>query len=430
MKNAPAAMRPAMFGMNSNSTIRVRLSPIATAPATKSVLRRLSACARSTRASAAQLPRPIISIVANAVCRPRGTTPATTIASGRIGRARKIPVTALSTVSARPGNAPAAQPQPTASTSAIAVAPTISSRVSGAAVSTCESTSCPSRVVPNGCGHEGGASRPLSIDKSEPSPGATNGPIRATPATSPSSARPTHALLFWRRGASRRFIARAIVWPDARLTAIAGYARRVIESEPELRDVIGSPSALVAGKVAGRLNDLTRQFIERSPFLCIATARPDGGLDVSPRGDPAGFVRILDERTLLLPDRPGNKLADTLTNLLADDRVALLFLIPGVGDSFRVNGRASVTDDAALLAASTIDGKAPKLGILVAIEEAYTQCSKALIRSDLWNPEKHIGRNELPSGGEILRSISDPELDSDQYDRERAERYARGEGLY
>ncbi len=204
----------------------------------------------------------------------------------------------------------------------------------------------------------------------------------------------------------------------------------MIESEPELRDVIGSPSALVAGKVAGRLNDLTRQFIERSPFLCIATARPDGGLDVSPRGDPAGFVRILDERTLLLPDRPGNKLADTLTNLLADDRVALLFLIPGVGDSFRVNGRASVTDDAALLAASTVDGKAPKLGILVAIEEAYTQCSKALIRSDLWNPEKHIGRNELPSGGEILRSISDPELDSDQYDRERAERYARGEGLY
>jgi uncharacterized protein len=204
----------------------------------------------------------------------------------------------------------------------------------------------------------------------------------------------------------------------------------VIESEPELRDVIGSPSALVAGKVAGRLNDLTRQFIERSPFLCIATARPDGGLDVSPRGDPAGFVRILDERTLLLPDRPGNKLADTLTNLLADDRVALLFLIPGVGDSFRVNGRASVTDDAALLAAGTVDGKAPKLGILVAIEEAYTQCSKALIRSDLWNPEKHIGRNELPSGGEILRSISDPELDSDQYDRERAERYARGEGLY
>ena len=204
----------------------------------------------------------------------------------------------------------------------------------------------------------------------------------------------------------------------------------MIESESQLRDVIGSPSALVAGKIAGRLNHLTRQFIERSPFLCIATARPEGGLDVSPRGDPAGFVRILDERTLLLPDRPGNKIADTLTNLLVDDRVALLFLIPGVGDSFRVNGRAEVTDDEGLLAASTVDGKPPKLGILVTIEEAYTQCSKALIRSDLWNPEKHVDRDELPSGGEILRSISDPELDPEEYDRERAERYERREGFY
>ncbi len=205
---------------------------------------------------------------------------------------------------------------------------------------------------------------------------------------------------------------------------------RTIQSESELRAIVGSPSQLVAGKIADRLNGLTRQFIERSPFLCIATARPDGGLDVSPRGDPAGFVRIIDERTLLLPDRPGNKIADTLTNLLVDDRVALLFLIPGVGDSFRVNGRAAVTDDESVLAASTVDGKAPKLGILVTIEEAYTQCSKALIRSDLWNPDKHLDRDELPSGGEIMRAISDPELDPEQYDRERAERYARREGLY
>jgi PPOX class probable FMN-dependent enzyme len=203
-----------------------------------------------------------------------------------------------------------------------------------------------------------------------------------------------------------------------------------ISSESELRSVIGAPSELVAGKVADRLNDLTRQFIERSPFVCIATASPDGGLDVSPRGDPAGFVRILDERTLLLPERPGNKLADSLTNLLADGRIALLFLIPGVGDSFRVNGRAEIVQDEELLADSTVDGKAPKLGILVAIEEAYTQCSKALIRSDLWNPEKHIDRDELPSGGEILRAVSDPQLDPEQYDRERAERYARREGLY
>ena len=205
---------------------------------------------------------------------------------------------------------------------------------------------------------------------------------------------------------------------------------RTIKDESELRAVIGAPSELVVGKIADRLNPLTRQFVERSPFVCVATARPDGGLDVSPRGDPAGFVRILDERTLLLPDRPGNRIADTLTNLLEDPRIALLFLIPGVGDSFRINGRASIVDDPELLADSTVDGKTPKLGILVEVEQAYTQCSKALIRSDLWNPERHIDRSELPSSGEILRAVSDPELDADQYDRERAERYARREGLY
>lgn len=207
-------------------------------------------------------------------------------------------------------------------------------------------------------------------------------------------------------------------------------AVRTIRDEHELRALIGSPTELVASKVADRLNDLTRQFVERSPFVCVATSSPDGGLDVSPRGDPAGFVRILDERTLLMPERPGNKLADSLTNLLADDRIALLFLIPGVGDSFRINGRASVIEDEELLAGSAVDGKTPKLGILVRVEEAYTQCSKALIRSDLWNAERHIDRSQLPSSGEIMRAVADPEFDAERYDRERAERYARGEGLY
>ena len=206
--------------------------------------------------------------------------------------------------------------------------------------------------------------------------------------------------------------------------------RRTIERESELREVIGSPTALVESKIADRLNDLTRQFIERSPFVCVATASPGGGLDVSPRGDPAGFVRILDERTLLLPDRPGNKLADSLTNLLADDRIALLFLIPGVGDSFRVNGRARIVQDEELLAPSAVDGKVPQLGIIVAVEEAYTQCSKALIRSDLWNPERHVARSELPSSGEIMRAVADPAFDAERYDGERADRYARGDGLY
>jgi uncharacterized protein len=203
-----------------------------------------------------------------------------------------------------------------------------------------------------------------------------------------------------------------------------------IRDEASLRELIGTPSELVAGKVADRLNELTRQFIERSPFVCVATGRPDGGLDVSPRGDPVGFVRVLDERTLLLPERPGNRLADTLTNLLADPRIALLFLVPGVGDTFRVNGRAALVDDEELLAPSAVEGKVPSLGILVRIEEAYTQCSKALIRSDLWNPERHIDRSELPSSGAIMRSLADPGLDAEEYDRARAERYARREGLY
>jgi PPOX class probable FMN-dependent enzyme len=207
-------------------------------------------------------------------------------------------------------------------------------------------------------------------------------------------------------------------------------APSTITDEQQLRAVIGSPSELVAGKIADRLNHLIRQFVERSPFVCVATTRPDGGVDVSPRGDPPGFARILDERTLLLPERPGNRIADTLTNLLHDPRIGLLFLIPGVGDSLRVNGRAVIVDDPELLVGSIVDGKTPRLGILVSIEEAYTQCSKALIRSDLWNPERHIDRSELPSGGEILKAISDPELDPEQYNREREERYARGEGLY
>ena len=207
-------------------------------------------------------------------------------------------------------------------------------------------------------------------------------------------------------------------------------APRPITNEAELRAIVGEPTELVVSKISNRLNDLTWQFIERSPFVCVSTKLPDGGVDVSPRGDPPSFVRILDDRTLLIPDRPGNRIADTLTNLLADPAIGLLFLIPGVGDSFRVNGRGTITDDADLLAESTVEGSAPRLGILVEIEEAYTQCSKALIRSDLWNPERHVDRSELPSSGEILRSLNDPEFDAEEYDRARAGRYARREGLY
>jgi uncharacterized protein len=204
----------------------------------------------------------------------------------------------------------------------------------------------------------------------------------------------------------------------------------VIASEADLRGLIGEPNELVQAKIADRLNELSRRWIERSPFVCVATCSPDGGLDVSPRGDPAGFVRVLDERTLLIPERPGNKLADTLTNLLADPRIALLFLVPGIGDTFRVNGRARLVDDAALLEPCAIEGKVPKLGILVEVEEAYTQCPKALLRSELWNPEKHADPSELPKASEILKAVGAPELDVGEYEVARAERYRRREGFY
>jgi len=204
-----------------------------------------------------------------------------------------------------------------------------------------------------------------------------------------------------------------------------------ITDETALRAVIGGePQPVVVSKIADHLNDLTRQFIERAPFVCIATSAPDGSCDVSPRGDPAGFVRILDERTLLIPDRPGNRIADSLRNILANPHVGLLFVIPGVGDTFRVNGRATITADAGLLAPSAVEGKPPKLGIVVEVEEAYTQCSKALLRSDLWNPDRHIERSDLPSSGAILRSLRDDAFDADAYDAARAGRYARREGFY
>jgi PPOX class probable FMN-dependent enzyme len=206
--------------------------------------------------------------------------------------------------------------------------------------------------------------------------------------------------------------------------------RDVIDTESGLRDVIGAPSALVAGKVADRLNDIFREYIKRSPFVCVATVSRDGGLDVSPRGDPAGFVRILDERTLLIPERPGNKIADSLTNVIATGRIALLFLVPGVGDSFRVNGSARITDDPDLLEQSAVEGQTPKLGLVVTVEEAYTQCSKALVRSDLWNSANHVDPKVMPTTGQMLKAISDPTLDVDEYERARVERYRNREGLY
>lgn len=202
-----------------------------------------------------------------------------------------------------------------------------------------------------------------------------------------------------------------------------------IRDEEELRRLLGEPSDLVRAKVGDRLNELTRQFVDRSPFVLLATSAPDGTCDISPRGDPPGFVRTLDEQTLLLPERPGNRLADSLRNILANPRVGLLFVVPGVGDTLRVNGRATLVTDDELLAPSAVDGKVPKLGILVDADEVFTHCSKAFLRSQLWDPERYVERSELPSSGEIHRR-RDPSFDAESYDAERAKRYARREGFY
>jgi uncharacterized protein len=199
--------------------------------------------------------------------------------------------------------------------------------------------------------------------------------------------------------------------------------------EDGLRSLIGEPSELVQSKVGDRLNELTRQFVERSPFLCLATSGADGTCDVSPRGDPSGFVRILDERTLLVPDRPGNRLADSLRNVMQNPHVALIFLIPGVTDTLRVNGRATIVTDAELLEPSSVEGKTPKLGLLIEIDEVFTHCSKAFLRAQLWDPEGYVAREELPSSGEIMCAV-EPTIDPETYDAVRAERYARREGFY
>ncbi len=203
-----------------------------------------------------------------------------------------------------------------------------------------------------------------------------------------------------------------------------------LASEADLRALIGHPSPIVCSKVQDRINTETRKFIELSPFLCLATSDAAGTCDVSPRGDPPGFVKILDDRTLLIPERPGNRIADSLVNILHNPHVGLLFILPGVTDTFRVNGRATLIRDAALLARCIVENSIPKLGILVDIDTAYTQCSKAFLRSHLWDADRFVDPTLLPTVGEIHRSFLGESFDAAAYDRERAARYARREGFY
>lgn len=207
-------------------------------------------------------------------------------------------------------------------------------------------------------------------------------------------------------------------------------ASHIITTEAQLRLLVGEPAAMARAKISDRLNAMTRQFVERSPFVCVATSDAAGNCDLSPRGDPAGFVRILNERTLLIPERPGNRLADSLRNMLANPRIGLLFFIPGVTDTFRVNGRATITVDPDLLAPCTVEGKLPLLGVQVDIDEAYTQCSKAFLRSHLWDAQRFVDPTSMPTSGKILHAIQGGQFDAEQYDKERDERYRRRVGFY
>lgn len=177
-------------------------------------------------------------------------------------------------------------------------------------------------------------------------------------------------------------------------------------------------------KVTDRITPEYRLLIEGSPFVALATGGPEG-LDCSPRGDLAGFVRIHNEQTLMLPDRRGNNRIDSLRNIIRDPRIALLFLIPGLTTTFRVNGRAFIDTDQALLESFIIDGKAPRSVIVVDVEEAYFQCARALIRSDLWNPAKHRSPKEFPTPGQILAALSEDRVGGETYDREWPERAAK-----
>jgi uncharacterized protein len=175
-----------------------------------------------------------------------------------------------------------------------------------------------------------------------------------------------------------------------------------IEDPARLRELYGAPSERALKKELRRFDRHCRDFIARSPFLVVASSDPSGRCDASPKGDAPGFVQVVDDTTLLIPDRLGNNRVDTLGNLLARPGVGLIFFVPGINETLRVNGRAQVTIDPALLEPFAVNGKVPRSGMLVSADEIYFHCGKALIRSDLWNPEKQIRRDEFPSLGRIL----------------------------
>ena len=198
-------------------------------------------------------------------------------------------------------------------------------------------------------------------------------------------------------------------------------AKTVIETVEQLEALYGYPGETSLVKELDHIIPEYAAFIEASPFAALATSGPEG-LDCSPRGDLPGFVRMQDPRTLLMPDRRGNNRADSLKNIIRDPRVALLFLVPGSGTTLRVNGRAHISIDAALCASFTVEGKPARSVTVIAVEAVYFQCARAIRRSDLWNPEKHVDPKSLPTPGRILEVTSRKSIDGEAYDREWPER--------
>lgn len=179
------------------------------------------------------------------------------------------------------------------------------------------------------------------------------------------------------------------------------------------------PTAIL--KEIDHINGSYRKLIEAAPFVVIATGGPDG-FDCSPKGDAAGFVRILDDKTLAIPDRPGNNRIDGLRNIIRDPRIALLFLIPGIGETLRVNGRASISIDSELMQSCAVNGKLPRSVLVVHIETIFFHCSKAVVRSKLWHEATRIERSSLPSTGTIIAELSAGQYGGEAYDRELPER--------
>ncbi len=195
----------------------------------------------------------------------------------------------------------------------------------------------------------------------------------------------------------------------------------LIRDETALNVLYGEIPPGAIAKEIDYIHPHYRAMIEASPFVVLATSGPEG-LDTSPRGDPAGFVHVVDDKTLLIPDRRGNNRADSLRNILRDPRVALLFLIPGVGETLRVNGRAVISTDPALLERFPFRGTLPRTVIVVTAERVYFQCPKALVRSELWNPDKRVERKSLPSTGTILADVTSGLINGVEYDRAYPER--------